>query len=92
MAAAGYVARNPDSSYTIAMEVQFTPEIEARIAERAARQCLSPDEALRDVVTRYFQEEDRFVEAVQRGEAALARGESLTHDQVGDRLRRFLVT
>jgi predicted transcriptional regulator len=73
------------------MEVQFTPEIEARLAERAARQCLSPDEALRDVVMRYFQEEDRFVEAVRRGEAALASGESLTHEQVGDRLRRFLV-
>jgi predicted transcriptional regulator len=40
---------------------------------------------------RYFQEEDRFVEAVRRGEAALASGESLTHEQVGDRLRRFLV-
>ena len=72
------------------MEVQFDPDIEARLAERATRQCLSPDEAVRDVVTRYFQEEDRFVEAVQRGEAALARGESLTHEQVGDRLRRFL--
>jgi hypothetical protein len=64
------------------MEVQFTPEIEARLVERAARQCLSPDEAVRDMVTRYFQEEDRFVEAVQRGE-------SLIHEQVGDRLRRF---
>jgi predicted transcriptional regulator len=72
------------------MEVQFTPEIEARLAERAARQCLSPDEAVRDVVTRYFQEEDRFVESVRRGEAALDRGEALTHEQVGDRLRRFL--
>jgi predicted transcriptional regulator len=72
------------------MEVQFTPEIEARLTERAARQCLSPDEVVRDVVTRYFQEEGRFVEAVQRGEAALSSGESLSHEQVGDRLRRFL--
>ena len=72
------------------MEVQFPPDIEARLAERATRQCLSPDEAVRDVVTRYFQEEDRFVAAVQRGEAALNSGESLTHEQVGDRLRRFL--
>jgi predicted transcriptional regulator len=72
------------------MEVQFTPEIEARITERAARQCLSPDEKVRDVVARYFQEEDRFVAAVQRGEAALDCGGSLTHEQVGDRLRRFL--
>jgi predicted transcriptional regulator len=72
------------------MEVEFSPEIEARLAERAARQSLSPDETVRDVVTRYFQEEDRFIEAVRRGEAALASGESLTHVQVGERLRRFL--
>jgi predicted transcriptional regulator len=72
------------------MEVEFNPEIDARLAERAARECLSPDEVVRDVVTRYFLEEDRFIAAVQRGEAALDRGESLTHEQVGDRLRRFL--
>lgn len=70
------------------MEVQFTPEIEARLVERAARQCLSPDEAVRDVEARYFREEDRFIEAVRRGEAALDRGESLTHEEVGERLRR----
>jgi predicted transcriptional regulator len=72
------------------MEVQFSPDLEARLSERAARQCLSPDEVVRDVVTRYFKEEDRFIEAIRRGEAALARDESLTHEQVGDRLRRFL--
>jgi predicted transcriptional regulator len=72
------------------MEVQFSPDLEARLSERAARQCLSPDEVVRDMVARYFQEEDRFIEAVRRGEAALVRDESLTHEQVGDRLRRFL--
>jgi predicted transcriptional regulator len=30
------------------------------------------------------------VEAVKRGEDALQRGEYLTHDQVGQRLRRLL--
>jgi predicted transcriptional regulator len=45
---------------------------------------------VQDVVARYFDEEDRFIEAVKRGEAALERGEFLTHDQVGERLRRFL--
>lgn len=72
------------------MEVQFSPDVESRLAERAARQCQSPDEVVRDVMARYFQEEDRFIEAVKRGEAALERGESLTHEQVGDRLRGFL--
>ena len=72
------------------MEVQFSPDLEARLAERAAKQCLSPDEVVRDVVSRYFREEDRFVAAVRRGEAALDRGEMLSHDEVGERLRRFL--
>ena len=80
----------PLYSYTIRMEVQFTPEIEARLAERAARQSLNPDEVVRDVVARYLQQEDSFIEAVKRGEAALEHGEFLTHEQVGTRLRRFL--
>ena len=45
---------------------------------------------MQDVVGRYFEEEDRFIEAVERGEAALERGESLTHEQAGERLHRFL--
>lgn len=72
------------------MEVHFPPDLQARIAERATRQGRNLDETVQDVVARYFEEEDRFIEAVKRGEAALARGESLTHEQVGDRLRRFL--
>lgn len=86
----GHVARKQESSYTTETEVQFNSEIEARLAERAARQCLSPDEFVRDVVARYFQEEDRFVEAVKHGEAALERGDYMTHDQVGDKLQHFL--
>jgi predicted transcriptional regulator len=72
------------------MEVEFTPDVQARLTERAARQGVPANEVVQDVVARYFQEEDRFVEAVKRGEAALERGEFLTHEQVGDRLRRFL--
>jgi predicted transcriptional regulator len=72
------------------MEVHFNSEIEARLAERAARQCLSPDELVRDVVAHYFQEEDRFVEAVKRGEAALERGDYITHEQAGEKLQHFL--
>lgn len=72
------------------MEVQFPPEIQARLAERAARQRLNPDEVVQDVVSRYFEEEDRYTEAVKRGEAALEGGDYLTHEQVGHKLRRFL--
>jgi predicted transcriptional regulator len=72
------------------MEVQFSTDLQSRLAERAAQKGLAPNDVVVDVVARYFQEEDRFVQASKIGEAALDRGESLTHEQVGKRLGRFL--
>ena len=72
------------------MEVHFTPEQEAKLAQSAAQQGRNPDELVRQVVARYFEEESRFADAVKRGEEALERGEYLTHEQVGQRLERFL--
>jgi predicted transcriptional regulator len=72
------------------MEVHFTPEQEARLAQSAAQQGRDPDELVRQVVTRYFDEESRFADAVRRGEEALHRGDYLSHEQVGQRLERFL--
>ncbi len=42
-----------------------------------------------EAIGRYLAEEARFIEAVQLGEAALQRGEYLTHEQVGERLDRL---
>jgi len=72
------------------MEVHVTGELEAKLTHSAARQGRNPDELVQDVLTRYFDEEIRFVEAVKRGEDALQRGEHLTHEQAGQRLQRFL--
>jgi predicted transcriptional regulator len=72
------------------MEVHFNSNLEARLTQRATQQGRKPDEFVQDVVARYLDEEDRFVQAVKRGEYALERGEYLTHQQVGERLRRFL--
>ena len=46
---------------------------------------------MQQVVARYFDEESRFIDAVNRGENALLQGEYLTHEQVGQRLERFLM-
>jgi len=72
------------------MEVNFAPDIERKFAQSAAQQGRNPDELVQEVVARYFDEERRFLESVTRGEAALERGEYLTHEQVGQRLERFL--
>ena len=72
------------------MDVHVTGELETKLAHSAAEQGRNPDELVHDVLTRYFEEEARLVEAVKRGEEALQRGEYLTHDHVGRRLQRFL--
>jgi hypothetical protein len=72
------------------MEMHVTGELEAKLKDSAARQGRNPDELVQDLLTRYFEAEARFVEAVQYGEDALQRGEYRTHEQVGERLERFL--
>ena len=74
------------------MEVHFTPELEAKLTQSAAQKGRNPDELVQDVLAQYFEEEARFVEAVKRGEDALQRGDYMTHEQVGHRLKRFLQT
>lgn len=74
------------------MEVHFTPELEAKLTQSAAQKGRNPDELVQDVLAQYFEEEAHFVEAVKRGEDALQRGDYMTHEQVGQRLQRFLQT
>jgi predicted transcriptional regulator len=50
-------------------------------SEAATRDALA-----QEAISRYLAEEARFVEAVKLGEAALDRGDYLTHEQVGKRL------
>ena len=49
------------------MEVHFTPELQAKLTHSAARHGRNPDELVQEVLAGYFEEEARFVEAVQRG-------------------------
>ena len=72
------------------MEVHFTPEQQAQLAQMANKAGTNPEQFVTTVVVQYLDEESRFLEAVNRGESALQRGEYLTHEQVGQRLERFL--
>jgi predicted transcriptional regulator len=69
------------------MELHVTGELEAKLTDFAAKQGRNPDELVRDVLTRYLEDDARFIQAVQLGEDALRRGEYLTHEQVGERLK-----
>ena len=56
------VARSPVFFYLGGMDVHFNPDLQARLTQRAARQGRNLDETVQDVVARYFEEEDRFIE------------------------------
>ena len=72
------------------MEIHFTPEVEAKLKQSAAQRGRNPDEFVQEVVAQYFDDESRFIQAVNRGEQALEHGDYLTHHQVAERLKRLL--
>ena len=47
------------------MEVHSSPDLQTRLTQRTAQQGRALDETVQDVVVRYFEEEDRFIEAVK---------------------------
>ncbi len=71
------------------MQVHLTPEQEARLVELAARDGRSPDQLVQEALDRFLEADAGFVEAVTKGLASLDRGESLTHEEVGNRIDRL---
>ncbi len=71
------------------MQVQLTPEEEARFAELAAREGRTAGDLVRDAVRRYLEDDVKFVDAVEKGLASLDRGEFVGHEDVGKRIDRL---
>ena len=72
------------------MVIHLTPEQEAQLSQLAAnRGRRDADELAQEFLSRYLEEEARFIEAVRLGEAELERGEYLTHEEVGARIERW---
>ena len=80
----------PISPTLVFMEVYFTPEQEAQLAEIAAHTGSSAEIFVHDAALRLLEEDRRYLEAIQKGEDALDRGEFLTHQAVGERLGLLL--
>jgi predicted transcriptional regulator len=72
------------------MEVRLQPEKEAQLAQIAARRGLKTDELAQQVLSRYLEDDIRFIEAVNVGLAAADRGEFVDHDEVGAKIQQIL--
>ena len=72
------------------MEVRLHPEKEAQLAQIAAQRGLGPGELVRQVLSRYLEDDRHFVEAVNAGLAAADRGDFVEHGEVGKKLKQML--
>ena len=77
-------------SYSEAMEVHLSSDQLTKLANLARDKGRAADVLAQEAISRYLEEEARFVEAVKLGEAQLDRGEYLTHEEVGARVQRLL--
>ncbi len=72
------------------MEVRLQPEKEAQLAQIAAQRGLKTDELAQQVLSRYLEDDTRFIDAVNLGIAAADRSEFVEHDEVGAKIQKIL--
>ena len=68
------------------MEVHFTPEQEAQLADIALKSGTDPERLVKDVLVRYLDDEARFLSGVERGIAAAQRGEFIEEEEMDARV------
>jgi predicted transcriptional regulator len=72
------------------MEVHFTPEQEAQLAQIAATAGTEPEHLVQDAALRLLQEDARFRAAVREGIAQADRGEFIEEEEMDARLEQML--
>jgi predicted transcriptional regulator len=72
------------------MEVPFTPEQQAQLAQIATQAGTEPERLVTSVIARYLDEEFRFLAAVEKGLAAAERGEFIEEEEMDARLEAML--
>ncbi|MGB2624885.1 MAG: hypothetical protein WA857_10545 [Candidatus Acidiferrum sp.] len=72
------------------MEVNLTPELQAKLDEVAAEQGRDAQSLVQEAVQRLVDYDQWFVREVEKGLAQIERGEVLEHDEVGARLEKLL--
>jgi predicted transcriptional regulator len=72
------------------MEVHFTPEQEAKLANIAAHRGTNPENLLRDTALAMIERDERFRAAVREGIAQADRGEFIEEEEMNARFEQML--
>ena len=73
------------------MEVTLSPAVQSRLARLAAERGSDAEVLAREAIERFVDYDDWFANEVEKGLAQIARGEMLTHEEVGTRLQKLPV-
>jgi predicted transcriptional regulator len=76
--------------YAWSVEVQFSPEMMAKLNRVAAEAGHATDTYVRDLVERYVDEDARFRAAVRKGFEQIDRGQFLEEEEMDARVDRML--
>jgi predicted transcriptional regulator len=72
------------------MEISFAPELEAKLNRIASQTGKGPHEIVQELVATHLDHDDWFRQEVRKGLASLDRGESISHEEVRQRMERIL--
>jgi predicted transcriptional regulator len=72
------------------MEIQFTPEQEARLAQIASVEGIAPARLVQDAALRLIEDDARFRSAVRKGIDQADRGEFIEEAEMDARVARML--
>ena len=72
------------------MEIQLSPEKEAQLQQLAARTGRDTAQLVQEAVDRLLDYETWFIQEVEKGLAAAERGDLLEHEEVVERIEKYL--
>jgi predicted transcriptional regulator len=88
--ASGTAVRPQACLYTRPMEVMLSAELQAKLARLARKRGTNPQDLAREAIERLVDYDDWFVCEVDKGLAQVEAGDTLTHEEVGERLNKHL--
>ena len=71
------------------MEVNLSPEKEARLRQLASRTGKATEQVVEEAVDRMLEYDERFLTAVEEGRASARQGDLLEHDEVVKRIEQM---
>jgi predicted transcriptional regulator len=72
------------------MEVSLNPDVQAKLERLACERGRDAEALAREAIERFVDYDEWFLKEVEKGLGQIARGEVLTHEEVGARLEKSL--